>query len=394
MNTSSDRRNSDAGPGTHLLVVGVSAYRHLPGGSGPPARETLGMRPPSSAATSAFRVHRNLVGRAQFAVPVASSGLLLSPTAEERSREPEMAEVPPATLSNFLEAAEEWRRRTATHPDNVALLYVVGLGLERENAGQVFLLEDFGDGVGPLFRNAVTLTSIYQGMAPTSWQPNMARTQLFVFDASRVAVPPKLELQWARATPVFDADPPLIDDRAAVTLFSAPPGGAALSQKRGGSLFSQALLRCLDGAAATRIDADDGPRWVITVSSLVEGLQREVERLSDSIDRKVAFDFGGSLRDATLLELSEAPSVELQITIEPHDAAEATRIELTDEEGTLAWGEGPPLSGNPVVAHMRAGLYRLSVSVEPARADLMAPTVRWRPVMPPVVRWVVDLLPQ
>ena len=51
-----DRRHAVTGPGTHALVVGVSSYPHLEGGTGERARVSFGMSQLSSAAASALTI--------------------------------------------------------------------------------------------------------------------------------------------------------------------------------------------------------------------------------------------------------------------------------------------------------------------------------------------------
>src|SRR5262245_10801586 len=97
-------------PGLHALVVGVSEYGYLLSGDDPreaPAHH-FGLRKLTSAARAAFRVYRWLVDRANhLAVPLASSRLLLSPSAAEQ---PELSDwAPAANLSNFETAASAWR---------------------------------------------------------------------------------------------------------------------------------------------------------------------------------------------------------------------------------------------------------------------------------------------
>jgi hypothetical protein len=88
------------------------------------------------------------------------------------------------TLENFLRAAADWRI-DALHPESMTWLYLVGQGLGATGREQVFLLEDLGDRVGPLFRNAISLNNPVNGMAASRDEPGLARTHLYFVDLSR-----------------------------------------------------------------------------------------------------------------------------------------------------------------------------------------------------------------
>src|SRR5690348_285562 len=99
-----DRRSAlgDA-PQLHALIVGVSRYRHLPGGDGPEAEMTFGMRQLTSTALSGFRVLEWLQRRKdRLSRPLATARVLLSPSGLERQVEPGFPEGASAcTLADF-----------------------------------------------------------------------------------------------------------------------------------------------------------------------------------------------------------------------------------------------------------------------------------------------------
>jgi hypothetical protein len=73
--------NRAVSPGVHALIVGVSSYRHLPGGGGVQAAETYGLTQLSAAASTATAVYEWLATQsANLRVPLASCRLLLSPS--------------------------------------------------------------------------------------------------------------------------------------------------------------------------------------------------------------------------------------------------------------------------------------------------------------------------
>jgi hypothetical protein len=80
--------------------------------------------------------------------PLASVELLLSPSPGERRDVPGAAEAEPATRENLRRAALEWRAKCAEDPENVALFYFAGHGVERTPRDAVLLTTDFGDADG------------------------------------------------------------------------------------------------------------------------------------------------------------------------------------------------------------------------------------------------------
>ena len=145
-----------------------------------------------------------------------------------------------ATLDDFLLSAAEWRDDARQHPDGVALFYFVGLGIENPDGEQLCLLENFGDGIGPLLRGVITLSSVMNGMAPSPHHDGVARTQVYVMDASRRRPRGDLAFAWTNATTVFDAELVRIDDRALLTIYAAAAGSPAYAGEKRGSFRHRA----------------------------------------------------------------------------------------------------------------------------------------------------------
>src|SRR5947209_6900149 len=114
--------------GVHALIVGVSAYRHLPGGSGAPAPDSFEMEQLSAPARSAFRLYEWLVEHQEhLRVPLATVRLLLSPSANEREGESGLVDGASAcTLSDLRREARAWRGDASGNAGSVALFYFAG----------------------------------------------------------------------------------------------------------------------------------------------------------------------------------------------------------------------------------------------------------------------------
>ena len=109
----------------HALVIGVSKYDHLPGGTGQQTTKALlaGLGQLSAAATSATRIANWL--RDNFDYPKVQLGsvrLLASPSPAEVPL-PGGANPPPATYEQVKKAVTRWRRDARATPGNITLLY-------------------------------------------------------------------------------------------------------------------------------------------------------------------------------------------------------------------------------------------------------------------------------
>lgn len=261
------------GPRVHALVIGVGAYRHLPGGTDPVAHDTLGLRqlsgPPLSARAFADWVATSMRH------PRAALGtveLLTSPGAPAPDDEgappdddgadpgepaPSAATVDVPTMAAVADAFEAWYQRCDTHEDNVALLYFCGHGVERESL--FLLMEDFARSSLSLLENALDVGQTYQGLARCR-----AREQYVFVDACR-EIPFQLLQQLSGNARVLVAPQLVADQRRDTALVYATSGGAkAYGRPNRPTRFTEALIRALDGLGGRL----DGARWVVDVSSL------------------------------------------------------------------------------------------------------------------------------
>lgn len=382
-----DRRTELKGrPGCHALIVGVSAYPHLPGGSGDPAPEGFGMTQLSCAASSAARVSEWLLAHQdRLAVPLATSRVLLSPSPTET-----VPSCKDATLENLLAAAAEWQSDAAAHREGIAFFYFAGQGIELSDMEQAMLLKDFGNGIGPLLRGTVSVNNLFYGMAPSSRTPEIARTQVLFVDTSRVHHPTLPNFERQNTTALFDADLATLDDRSAGVFYASAPGGAAFGIKGGHTLFSQSLVDCLNGAAATVVDEDDlqEARWGITLYSLAERLPRAVEALSHRLEVDQRVTVGGSLGPGLICYTDGPPPVEVSLQIEPESAGPLARVTVADATGQVVWSTTGQSSDKLTLP---AGLYNIRVSFDPPSPPFLD-RVRFKTATPPESTWRVRVV--
>ncbi len=375
--------------GTHALVIGVSDYRYLPAdfdddlptGAG----ETLGLTRVTTPAISAWRFAHWLTGERGLnrpEAPLASVRMLLSPSPAEIDATPALGDleadvVPLPTRDNVLDALYAWRDACNARPGNVAILYVAGHGVQLSKDDSLVLLHDFGRAHRPILDAAMDVGSIWRGMAG----PDSAQLQYYFVDACRTRPGLFDDYLSTRAGVAFD----VTDEggvESAPIFYSASPRTLALGLPADGTLFCQALLRCLEGEAA---ELDANGRWAVSTSSLVRHLPAAVDRLAASHQAHQTAVVGGLLRDGVFHYLPEPPEVALGIHISPEALAERAHCRLADFSGRQVYDRQPVPP--EIDLTVKAGLYALQLEVESNGPPVLRPFL----AAPPLHREEIEL---
>jgi hypothetical protein len=380
-----NRHNLEGEAGLHALIAGVSRYRHLPGGGAPPAKEDWRLPQLTATALTGYKIYRWLVDRRdRLPKKLATVRLLLSPSGAEAQKIAEgMGEIrqaladsgaklqdnaSPCTLDNFTAEAVGWRDDAAAGgEEGVTFFYFAGHGIQRKNNDPVLLPEDFANPTLPILRNTITFNSLFDGMVPPpAGEPRIARTQLYFVDACRVIPPELVKYQLPNIADVLDARLGGVDDRSAPIFYGTVSNTKAYAKSGQQTLFSEALLECLEGFAGTatnEVDEEGYARYCVTVNSLSEALNQKVAAVRAlGVDQEFYPTQRG--RDAIIVSLPKPPDVECILEVEPGTAARLIGIELADAHGASV----PGWKLSPVVPHphrgvLRAGLYALEATV-------------------------------
>lgn len=368
-------------PGVHALIIGVSEYPHLEGGT-KQAANTYRMGQLSAAATGAFRLAEWLQSAGdRLVVPLESCRVLLAPSPGERALTGPATEE---TLPRFQRVAAElfeWRERCATDPDNIALFYFSGHGLERTRSNAVLLLNDFPF-IGNPIVTALDVQDLFQGMAPSVKHPNMARTQLWFLDACR-GYPSEFEsFQTLKAAEVFGTTLPDSDNRCAPLYFGALPGKDAYSIKGETSIMGRALLECLKGAAGER--QPGSKEWWVTAGSLLRGLQALVTDINEDVGgTQEVWDGGQMPRPNTpFVRVDSVPTVKVKMGLRPETAVRELSLSVKRMDDGESMSVPVPLHPNPFKDEWTAGVYRLTCTPSGRGIE----NEDW-PVLPPVSIW-------
>jgi hypothetical protein len=365
-----ERANLQGRSGLHVLIAGVSGYPNLPApgdnSPGPPA--AFGMRQLSSTTLTAYKIYQWILAhKDSFPVPLATCRVLLAPGAGELAAEPSLQDFPRATVNNFLQAAKDWRADAATSPDNMTLFYFAGHGIERSKGDAVLLLEEFGDGLGGALRNCVDMYNIYTAMANAEGGGPIAQRQVYFVDACRnlPRAVPNFERESLGTTPAFNVTLAGEDKRSAPIFYAAAPGTTALALPGQQTVFSMALLQCLEGDAGVFEDVDGQDRWHVSVYSLSEALAVKIEDLNQALGGQQYYTPDGQQINKPICFLDQAPTAEVVFEVDPFDALSLARIEVLDNAGNPLVAIPWPLDPYPYRTRWTAGFCKIRATIQP-----------------------------
>jgi len=369
-----DRTETIAGPGIHALLVGVSRYPHLPGGGGTAAEEPLGLQQLDATARTADIIYKWLLKADQekrLPLPLATVRLLLSPS----EKESDLTAVDAATWSNFAKEAKAWRTAASASKEEMTFFYYSGHGIERSKGDSVLLPADFGDPEGGAILNrAVDMRHIVSGMAPPNDPAKqIANGQLYFVDACRTPAGDLKQYEWEEVPKIWSIANSGVDNRAYPIYYAAVPGATAYALPEKQTLFSMALIDCLDRLAAIGPEGGDS-RWRVTSLSLNDALEDAIRAVNDKyreLNADQTYAPGGQAKKVVIAYLSEPPEVEVELTIDPDSAASFFTLEVEDRDFNIVLTK-EPIGSVPLHERLRAGLYSFHARPSAPRAGFRA----------------------
>lgn len=349
-------------PGTHALVVGISAYLHFQDGSVPTLRGINSqMEQLSAAARSASEFAGWLLReyRCDHA-PLRSLRVLLSPSKNEII-DPDIAALLngdfSATLINVKNELQQFKNACDMHVDNVAIVYFVGHGVQLTSNGSIVLLHDYGDDshLNEL-EGAIDMVGVHAAMR----HPNTAKTQFWFVDACRQK--PKIAKRFDTLEGALTLSKPKGDTGSSPLFLAATTGKEAFARVGGVTLFNEALMWALRGGAAVGPEVGESEKWHISVNALNKRLPDRVKTLATREGVEQSVDIAGKPNDAIFHEYSEIPIVDLTVALGPDDAKSVSK-------GTLMYDASLPIIQDfkdwPMHKPVEAGLYLLKIEASP-----------------------------
>jgi len=384
-------------PGLHALIAGVSLYAHLPGGGGAPGElgNLLLAQLDGTARTAHVMVEWLLEADQQgrLPLPLATVRLLLSPSADEAALN---GVVESCTWENFATELNAWRADAAKHPKSMTFFYFAGHGLERWKGDSVMLMADFAKpGPGGVFDRAIDTKHIIEGMAPpTDPARTIARNQLYFVDACRTSVSALKKYKTEEARRPWAAEANGKDDRSYPIFYASVPGDTAKLLKGQTTLFSEALLNCLNRLGATG-PAPGNPKWHVTTRTLGDALEIAVAQVNEKYKKLGAsqnFMPDGQNKSFTIVNLNAPPEVDVEVTVDPEDAIPAIGIDIRDKQLRQVRFIQPDQAAHPYRGHLPAGIYKFAAApIDPAAAFQVVESLE--SVTLPSFPWVAKVTP-
>lgn len=373
-------------PGTHALVIGVSAYRHFEEGPAPTGQgELLGMGQLTGPARSASDIAAWLLdpkGYRNTRAPLASLRVLLSP-GEDEALNPALDayadKIRQATLDEVDAAFNELRHASDRHPGNVVIVYAAGHGVQLSKDGAVVLLHDCGAHPSQILRGAVDMVGVWRSFD----HPGTAQTQHWFVDACRQR--PEVATRFESLSKALSYDEPGGRSESSNLFLSAITGRPAYARPDGQTLFCEALLWVLSGKAAATPRDNVSSYWHVSTGSLMDGLPARVKALAEAEGASQTVDC--SVRGTVAFhEFAVPPPVALTIALQPEAAAAGCIGSLWhDQHGTVREN----VSQWPLVDTVEAGIYEVAVT-PPGQPE---PRTVLRAAEPPSAYWQIKVAP-
>jgi hypothetical protein len=263
-------------PGTHALVIGVGRYPYLIGGDAP-SPNADGMKQLTSPPISARKFANWLIDEYRDDNrPLASVALLLSeddpqPFINRRARL--QYHVQDSTIANIVTAIKQWKQRGDTSTDNRLIFYFCGHGVSQGD-DMALLASDFGSDDDNPLNSALDFRKLTLGLKKCT-----ASQQLFFIDACRANSDVLIGHSdgYAGVVPLKpDRRPDTLPRRLFVPYYATLAGDRSHARPGKVSLFTEALLKALGGAASDNPEGD----WRVTTARLQEAVDHFMKERS------------------------------------------------------------------------------------------------------------------
>lgn len=335
-------------PRTHALVIGIGGYTHLEGGTRPEPeiKRKIGTLGQLTTAPRSARAFSDFVIAAAdlWQAPLGSVDLILSAKPGDDAALPDNHPAG-AGFDDIQDAYDAWRARCDSHPDNIALFYFCGHGVEKDE--HILLTEDFGRSASNPWRGSFAFDSTVLGFRSCK-----ANTQCFFIDSCREITTP-LKNHDIDSSPL--ETPRLAQKESEFSFLMKSTAGkeTALGPPEGVAYATQALIRALSGDAA----APEGSAWVVRTGGIADKITDILGLVKTDEDFKQRCPCSVT-KSTSLLELADAPTVRLKIGCVPVEATEVAALTCT--RLTMPGAPAAPIltsAGEVLSLDVEAGFY-------------------------------------
>ena len=338
------------GAATHALVIGVGAYQYLDDGfsqaGSHPQIPELGQL--TSASVSAIAFANWLVSgqHSGWTAPLATVDLLVN---SPDGISPAQGTADP-TIDNIQQAFGRWLDRCEEDPDNIAILYFCGHGVQRDQ--QILLASDFGRFPTSPFRGAFSFDATRLGLL--QHQP---KTQCVIVDACRLVLPEVWESVTIEVSPLISANVTARRMCEYDLTLRAAPFESARARVGQVAYLTSAVLHAFSGQAATHDDAGD---WVVRTDTVAVRIDEIMSQIVRPIQQQPV-SRGDCFSGKVLFRLDGPPQAQLRCRCQPLAAASLAALvcePMPPPDGGVPI-ERAVLSHDPWHVDLDAGYYRV-----------------------------------
>lgn len=353
---------ADGHPGTHALVIGLSAYPFLGGGAEfkqNSADFDFKMEQLTSPAISAFYVaHWLRQAAARLPAPLASCRLLLAPSPEELARIQALDSSvrihdTDGRFETLADALHDWRRDAARNKNNVAWFYFSGHGMQFRNA--LLLTTEYNQKKRVPFNGAVDFGEVLDGMMVTQTFPYLAQQQFYMIDACRSQAPDLSKISNSHRRSVWVTRFEATGERRCTIIYATRTGAPAYGQHLRPTPFARALIRALRNDAADNVKGN----WVVETDNLIHTLRRLVPAYARTFTNQKQEIECGQADPLTWVRLDTTPSFKVTIRLKPPEAHPPNRFVLTNRDNDQTRTVNEPQ--HPYTVRLAGGSYQAAI---------------------------------
>ncbi|MCQ8130363.1 caspase family protein [Methylomonas rivi] len=366
-----DNRAANNKPGMHALVIGISAYSHLPkasDGIGDPVFKMGGLASPALTAWKIGEWLRDPNTLLEY--PLKTLRLLTSPDPQEIiSGHPDAQSNPPspATRDNIQYALRRWRDDARQEPNGCTFFYFGGHGLRADNNDAIILAEDFLEPDWTNLDRTLKFLDVINGMAPNASQAKISKVQFYFLDCCRNKPADKnltdLDLARVRGTFLESGDGP--DLRTRMAYFATVDGGTAISRAGNLTYFGDMLLEAVTTGASNGLEPGQPhprgkTRFPVTGPSLTQFFERRrKQRGLDPIEAAAIYGRSGKLE--ILCWLQTPPLIDITFVIADPELREDALVTLKSDSGLIIQVQQPVQNGQNLFKDLPMGRYEILV---------------------------------
>lgn len=340
-------------------MIGVSDYPFATDSSSWLVQDGLSILNLSSAARSASDVAAWLLSEYRNPdAPLASLRVLLSPVPGERINKQITPLLDPAasraTSSAVIAEIRDFQKACKTNVKNVVFVYVAGHGVQTTTRSTVLLLSDIGD---PALPNRLSGALDVAGFHAAMNSPKNPERQIWFSDACRQE--PAVLTAFVALPGAICPDIPKGHVDTSPLILAASTGESAYARKQG-TLFSEALLAGLRGAAVSGPQKPANPDWHVKLYDLLRWADERIKKVSKANSADQSIDPTGRVLDLVIQRFASAPDVKVTLKLSPAGHRPLPVAVIDREAKVIARFTSWPAKGV-----IPAGRYRITVKSKP-----------------------------